>query len=135
MFEGPTDKEYRLVARCFLESGTLIGSYEDIWSVPAAWRALGTFRMCMDAITLLIGGGHAVKASFVKACVMQTDGISEAPYLLDEMAEFLVDDDEARTHWQTFITEDRFPHRCPRCSAAAFIGFLQVECKARCSGR
>lgn len=135
MFEGPTQKEYRLVARCLLESGLQIGSYEEIWTSTQAWRALGTLRECMDAITLLIGGNHAVKASFVKACVMQADGISETPYVLDEMAEFLVSDDEARQYWQTMTGDDMFPHRCPHCKAAAYVGFLQVECKARCTGR
>lgn len=135
MIRGPTKREHRIVARCLLENGILIGSPSEIWSHPSAWRALGTLRECVDAITLLIGGGHAVKASFVQACVMQADGISEVPFLLEEVSEFLVADPEARQFWQDMCNDDRFPHRCHVCGAAAFIGFLQVECKARCSGR
>lgn len=128
-------KEYRLVARCILESGILIGSYSDIWTHHYATEVLGTLRECIDAISLLIGGSHSVKASFVKACVMQADGLSKAPLFLDEVAEFLVEDDECRVYWQGMCLDDRFPHRCPHCNAAAFIGFLQVECKAKCAGR
>jgi hypothetical protein len=29
--------------------------------------------------------------------------------------------------------DDRYPHRCPRCGAPAFIGFNQVDCSKRCS--
>lgn len=129
---APTDWEWKLVARCMLEQHVLFGSFEEIWASPLTWRALGTWRECIDAISLLIGGSHSVKASFVKSCVMQADGISEAPYMLDEVAEFLVEDSEARVYWQAMCADDRFPHRCPHCGAAAYVGFLQVECKAAC---
>lgn len=135
MIRGPTDKEYRLVARCLIQQGVLIGSHEQIWTHQSAWRALGTWRECIDAVTLLIGGRHGVEASFVKACVMQADGLDGVPFCLDEVAEFMVEDAEARAYWQAVTPDDRFPHRCPQCGCAAFIGFLQVECKARCAGR
>lgn len=98
-----------------------------------AEQVLGTFRECIDAITTLIGGGHGVRASFVKACVMQADGLGKTPYLLDDVAEFLITDQESRDYWQMMCQDDRFPHKCPQCGAAAFIGFLQIECKAQCS--
>ncbi len=129
---GPSPEEFRLVARCLLESGVLIGSPEEIWTHSSAFRALETLRECVDAIVQLIGGKHGVKASFVKACVMQADGLSEAPFCLDEVAEFLVHDGEARRYWQGHVSDDMYPHRCPVCGAAAFIGFLQIDCKGSC---
>lgn len=128
----PTKAEKMLIARCLLECGELIGSVDDIWTSPRAYRALTTWRMCIDAIVDLIGGSHAVQASFIKACVMQTDGISATPAFLEEIAEFLVSDTLARLYWQSLVSDKHFPHRCPHCNAAAFIGFLQVDCKARC---
>lgn len=131
----PSALEHKLVARCLLENGVLIGSHAEIWTSGIAWRALGTFRECIDAITLLIGGGHAVQASFVKACVMQADGLSEVPFCLDEIAEFMVNDPEARLYWHVRVRDDMYPHACPRCGSAAYVGFLQIECRARCAGR
>jgi hypothetical protein len=132
LIEIPSEKEMKLVARCMLESSILIGSQKDIWTHPSAWRMLTTFRECINAITTLIGGNHGVKASFIKACVMQSDGMSEVPFALDEVAEFLVDDNEARVYWQTMCIDDMFPHTCPHCGAAAYIGYLLVECKGKC---
>lgn len=132
----PNRKERRLVYRCLLEQGVLIGNEEEVWSVPAAYRALDTLRECVDAICTLIGGRHGLTSSFVKACVMQGDmaGGGHAPYVLDEMAEFLVHDGEARAYWEGFVSDALYPHRCPFCGASAFVGFLQVDCKAKCSG-
>ena len=130
----PSTSERHLVARCLFDSEALIGSEDEIWTHPDAMRALGTFRECIDAITLLIGGKHGVAASFVKACVMQADGITSIPFMLDDVAEFLTTNGEARAYWQSLCQDDRFPHRCPWCGAAAFWGFLQIECKANCRG-
>ena len=88
--------------------------------------------MCVEALTELIGGGHAVQSSFIKACVMQTDGLGSAPYALEEVAEFLVEDPIARIYWDGRVRDGHYPHQCPHCHAAAFVGFLQVDCKARC---
>ena len=129
---GPSRIERALVARALLEGAVLIGSPDDIWSSPLAFRALATFRMCVEAITELIGGGHGVQASFVKACVLQMDGLGGVPYALEEMAEFLVSDTVARMYWDGMTCDSRFPHRCPHCSSAAYVGFLQVDCKASC---
>jgi hypothetical protein len=27
----------------------------------------------------------------------------------------------------------RYPHKCPRCSAAAYVGFTTIECSKRCA--
>jgi hypothetical protein len=129
----PTLNERRLIARCLLESGLLIGNEQEIWANPRAYRALATWRMCIDAITELIGNKHGVNASFIKSCVMQTDGLDSVPYALEEIAEFLANDQLARIYWDSQMRDSRYPHRCPHCHAAAFIGFLQVDCKARCS--
>lgn len=131
----PTLGESRVIVKFLIEKEMLGCSPDEVWQHGSAWRLLGTLRECIDAITLLIGGSHSVKASFIQACVMQADGISEVPFFLAELSEFLVEDGEARRFWQGMCTDDRFPHRCPRCGAAAFIGFLQVECKSQCSGR
>lgn len=122
-----------LIYRCLMESGLSIGSVDDVWSDSRAWRSLGTWRMCIDAITELIGGNHGVKASFIKACVMQTDGLGSVPYALEEVADFLVTDTLARLYWQSMVPDGDYPHKCPHCNSAAFIGFLQVDCKARCA--
>lgn len=122
-----------LVARALMESGELIGSEDEIWSSPYAYRALVTWRLCIEAITELIGGGHGVQASFVKACVMHMDDMStNAPYALDAIAEFMVGDTLCRLYWSALVSDQDYPHRCPHCNAAAFIGFLQVDCKACC---
>jgi hypothetical protein len=128
----PTKIERALVARCLLESGVLIGTVDEIWTHPNAYRAFETWRMCVDAIVELIGGGHGVQSSFVKACVMQFDGLSGVPYALEEVAEFLVTDPVARMYWDGLTLDSHYPHRCPHCRAAAFVGFNQVDCKARC---
>lgn len=133
MIAPPTRDERRIVARCLLESGILIGSQDEIWTHPKALMALGTLRMCVDAIVLLIGGGHGVRASFVKTCVMQTDGLSAPPFALDEMAEFLLDDSDARSYWEGRVPDDRFPKTCDRCGSAAYWGLNFIECKVRCS--
>lgn len=28
--------------------------------------------------------------------------------------------------------DEDFPHRCPHCEAAAFVGLTKVDCKAQC---
>ncbi len=30
------------------------------------------------------------------------------------------------------VTDERFPHECPKCSGPAYIGFSTVECKRGC---
>jgi hypothetical protein len=132
--EPPSKAERSLIARCMMECGELIADDEEqVWTHHLPYKALVTWRMCIDAITELIGGGHGVQASFVKACVMQTEGLRDAPYLLDELAEFMIVDGRARKYWDSLTTDKWYPHRCPHCGAAAFVGFLQVDCKGRCT--
>lgn len=122
-----------LLGRCILESGLMIADDVDqLWTSPAMYRGLVTWRMCIDAIVELIGGRHGVQASFVKACVLQTDGLQAMPWGLEEIADFLVTDTMARLYWDALLGDTRYPHKCPHCNAAAFVGFLQVDCKARC---
>jgi hypothetical protein len=116
-----------------MESGLLIADDVDqVWTNPTAFRALVTWRMCVDAIVELIGGRHGVQSSFVKACVLQTEGLKSMPFGLEEIADFLVTDTMARLYWDAMLADMRYPHRCPHCSSAAYVGFLQVDCKARC---
>lgn len=133
MTEAPSEQERQVVARCLLVQGVLIGSVDDIWTHQSAWRALVTLRLCIKAIGMLYRGGHGVQASYIKAIVMQEDDLVGAPFCLDEMAEFLCDDAVARVYWDTRVLDRDFPHRCPHCGAAAYVGFLQVWCKARCA--
>lgn len=128
----PTPRERWLVYRCLLTEGVLLGNEQEIWSVPAAYRALATLRLCIDAIERLAIVGFSVDESNVKSVVMQTDGIDGYPFVLDEMAHYLINDQGARHYWQTRLQDERYPHVCDRCGAAAFVGFLQVECKAGC---
>jgi hypothetical protein len=131
--DPPSKTERELIARCMMECGELMGDNVDqIWTHHLAYKALVTWRMCIESITDLIGGGHGVQASFVKACVMQTDGLRGTPYLIDEIAEFMLADGRARMYWDSLTVDKWYPHRCPHCRAAAFIGFLQVDCKAGC---
>lgn len=132
MVPTPTRIEKSLVARALMSGGILIGSVDEIWTHPSAFRALSTWRLCMEAITTLIGGGHGVQASFVKACVMQLDDVVDVPFALDEIAEFMIDDPVARMYWNTHVSDPHYSHRCPFCGAAAFIGIVHVDCKARC---
>lgn len=130
----PSKIEKRHVWRAILIQDVMIISEEDLWANhPIAFRALVTMRLCMDAIQRLIDGQHEVNAGFVKAVVMQGDDMDgEVPFMLDEMAEYLMTDEEARRWWQSQIADSRYPHRCPFCSAAAYIGFNQIECRALC---
>ncbi len=132
MTKGPSPIERRLVARALLTGGVLIGNEDEIWTHSSALRALGTLRMCVEAIGMLYRGGHGIQPSYVKAIVMQEDGLSGAPFALEEVADFLLTDPEARAYWDGLLPDRHFPHRCPHCGAAAFIGFLQVWCKGRC---
>ncbi len=129
---GPNEHERTLVWRCILESETLIGDIDDIWSHISSHRALVTMRLCVEAIGMLVRGKYSVQPSFVKSIVMQTDDIDRVPFLLEEMSEFLVADDEARAYWHTLMPDDRYPHECPFCGAAAFIGCISIDCKAKC---
>lgn len=131
---GPNASERRLIARCLFEGGVLIGSPDEIWSHSDAYRALGTWRECIDAITQLTDGKHMVRASFVKACVMQSEDLNgQVPFELETIADFVTSDSEARHYWDQLMADDRFPGRCPFCGAAAYIGFFQIECKSRCA--
>lgn len=121
-----------MVYRCLLTEGVLIGNEEEIWSVPAAYRTLVTMRLCIDAIGRLATAGFSVDETNVKSVVMQTDGLDGIPFVLDEMTHFLVDDPGARHYWQTRLHDEKFPHTCDRCGAAAYIGLNQIECKAGC---
>ncbi len=135
MIREPTSAEHALVGRCLLECGILIGSIQEIWTHPHALKALGTWRECVDAVTLLIGGGHGVVPSFIKSCVMQltqSGGQGITPPFLDDIAEWMTEDPRARAYWQNLVPDDLFPHRCPHCGNAAFVGFIQVDCKAKC---
>ena len=133
----PTKIERMLVARALCEAGELIGSTDEIWSHPSAFRALATWRLCINAITALIAGKHGVQASFIKSHVMKhTAGMSNlgsiTPFCLDSIAEFMVTDTMARLYWDSITNDPHYPQRCPRCGAAAFIGYTQIDCKARC---
>lgn len=118
-----------------MTEGILIGSVDEIWTHSAAYRALATWRHCMDAMQRLTDHGQGIFASWIKAIVMQDVGGDPVPFSLDELAEFMVTDSMARSYWTGCVKDDRFPHRCPLCkTAAAFVGFNQVECRARCRG-
>ena len=113
----------------------MVGSEDDIWSgAPGpAFRALVTLRMCIEAIRDLVEGKHTVTASFVKAVVMQSDDLVDAPFCLSEMAEFLMNDSEGRDYWTGAMPDDRYPVTCPLCKvSAAYVGANTVECKSKC---
>lgn len=129
----PTKSERFHIARCLTMYGVLIGSEREIWTHPSATRALVTWRLCLEAITELIGGRHGIEASFIQACVMQLEDVVEVPFALSEVAEYLATDSTARLYWRLMcLDRENFPHRCPHCGAAAFVGFNLVDCKARC---
>lgn len=128
----PTTSERWHVYRCLLTEGVLIGNEEEIWSSQSAYRTLVTMRLCIDAIERLDTIGFQVSEESVKSIVMQTDDLDGIPFALDEMAHYLVMNDEARFYWQMRLRDDRFPHVCDRCGSAAFIGLNIIECKAGC---
>ena len=134
MVSEPNPKERRIVGRCLLEMAVLIGSVDEIWTDVAAYRALETLRMCVDAIRLLVNGKHAVKSSFVKSVVIQTNDLGGTPYCLDEVAEFIMTDGEARAYWDTQVPDELHPSKCPLCGAYAYVGLNEIDCKAGCRG-
>lgn len=130
--DKPSSEERWIVWKCLMDNGLLIGSLDEVWTHRNAWLLLTTLRECMDAISLIVGAGIAVHSETIKSCVMQSDGMDTAPFGLSYMAEFLYEDNRARTYWQSMTPDDKFPHKCPYCKSAAFIGFNMVDCKAKC---
>lgn len=128
----PTPSERNLIAKSLILCGELIGSVDDIWTHPNAFKALGTWRFCMEAIAELVSNRYTVMPSFIKSIVLKKCIATGWPYLLDEIAEFLVNDNAARRYWDGVISDPHYPHRCPHCNSAAFVGFLQIDCKVRC---
>lgn len=135
--QPPSAIERRLVYRCLLESGILIGSEADIWTSVRAHQALETMRICIAEIHDLVLKGQAVLPAAIKLGakdLWQRTGWPSHRFALDEVADFLVNDSEARRHWENSVPDDRFPHTCPLCKrSAAFVGFNSVECKAKCT--
>jgi hypothetical protein len=129
---SPSYGEKLIVAGAMMECGELIGSLEEIWTHPLAYKCLGTLRLCVEGIQRLVASKQAVDADSIKAVVMYHNGFQPAPYMLSDLAEYLTVNSYARLHWSTQVPDSMFPHRCPFCSAAAFIGFLQIECKNDC---
>ena len=130
--KNPSDEERWIVWRCLLESGILIGSIIETWTHRNAWLMLGTLRECIDALMLIIDSGISVHPDTIKVCVMQSEGLDCVPFSLGEMTHFLCENPRARNYWQTFVPDSHYPHKCPKCGFAAFIGFNLVDCKARC---
>lgn len=128
----PTPAERRLVYRCFLHQMILLGNEEEIWSVPDAWRMLNTLRSCVSGIEALTKVGFPVTPDGVMSATLLQVGVGPEPFHLADMAVHLCEDDEARLYWQTQLNDEKFPHRCPNCGAAAYVGFNQVDCRARC---
>ncbi len=132
--DSPSYGERLIVAGAMLESGELIGSLEEIWTHPLAYKCLDSLRLCVVGIQRLVASKQAVDANNIRAVVMYHNGFNVPPYMLDDLAEYLVTNPYGKLHWQQSVPDSMFPHKCPFCQAAAFIGFLQVECKANCDG-
>jgi hypothetical protein len=130
----PSPKEKRIITRCMNEQDVVYGDTEYIWSQPSAYRMLATMRLCLDAIVNLANMHHEVNPSFIVAVVMQTNDMGEPPFGLTEMAEHLCTNTDARAYWVSMMTDGQYPHRCPFCGAAAYIGLRMIECKSECRG-
>lgn len=128
----PTAKEKYLIARFMTVYRHMSCSVDEVWTSQDAYVALTTWRYCVDAIDELVKGNHGVQPSFIKAYVMQLTTIPSTPRFLDDMAEFITDDQVARAYWDSILKDSHYPHSCPNCGSAAFIGFLQIDCKASC---
>lgn len=131
--QPPTKAERHLVYRCLLTRHGLIGDEDDMWASPFAPPVLKALRTCVRAILNLIENREGVYASSIKMRVTSWWGTS-AVGGLDEMADFLVDDREAREYWQGLQPDSRYPHTCPLCGRSpAYVGFLTVECRSKCA--
>lgn len=132
--DSPSYGEKLIVAGAMLECGELIGSLEEIWTHPLAYKCLDTLRLCVSGIQKLVGSKQAVDANNIRAVVMYHNGFNGPPYMLDDLAEYLVTNSYGKLHWQSQVPDSMFPHKCPFCTSSAFIGFNMVECKANCAG-
>lgn len=122
------------VARFLLTDMILIGSVDEIWTHQTAFRALATWRLCIQAIQRLVAARQSVLPSYVKAVVMQLPDVVDSPFALDEIAEFMVTDERVRRYWDGLVLDRNYPLRCPLCKVgAAYVGMNEVDCKSRCA--
>lgn len=128
----PTQKEKRLVWRCMNDQDIHYGDQDYIWSQGSAYQLLVTLRLCVESIVHLTNMHNEVTPDFVKTVVIQTNDLEGLPFCLDEMSMFLCIDAEAKSYWSTFCFDGAFPHKCPFCGAAAYIGLRMVDCRAMC---
>lgn len=116
---------------CLIDAGALVGSVDEIMSTKMGREAHVTLRMCVDAVRYLIERKMALSRQNLKLIVCSE--CTSPPPNIDEMAAFFVDNKLARKFWRGRIQDpDLFPHVCPLCGGAAFIGFAQVDCRSRC---
>ena len=133
----PTNQERLVLWEMMLRSQALSGGLDEVWRHPATWRALGTMRRAVRSLDGLARLGRAVAASRVKRGMEGLpflEGEEDPPFMLDEVVEHLLCDGRAKDYWMRLMPDERFPHQCPLCGLAAFVGFTQVECRHGCFG-
>lgn len=125
--------ERRLVSRCLLESSVLICSEDDMLHHPLGFSGLVAFRFCVSSIGVLLSKKVAVSQPNVKlTAIIEYGGELANIPLINELSTFCVDDNAARAFWRGRIPMGSYPHMCPQCDSACFIGFNQIDCRLRC---
>ena len=129
--DPPDPEEREIIAELMMSTGALIGTVDQIWTHPSSGRALVTMRRAIRAIDHLVRLGRALGATRVKMAItaLAEEGDEEYPFMLDETVKHLLEDGHARTYWDMLMPTKDYPHVCPRCGHACFIGFLQIDCK------
>lgn len=121
----------RLVASCLLEEGILIGSLDDIMGHHLFPMALFTFRECNSAIEYILENRMSLTKQNIRL-IANSHTQSRLEYL-DEIVDLCLNNTLARMFWRSRVPDpELYPHRCPDCLGAAFIGIVSIDCRSRC---
>ena len=122
-------REREIVADIMASAENLIGSVDDLWTHPSARRIHTTLGLVVLGLFELVAAGRAIGMSRLRTAVYGIAPRGSELYALDEVMQHLMTDPKARCFWDDLMPDKSYPHRCPRCSLAAFVGFNRVSCK------
>lgn len=137
IYTPPNTEESWIVWNCFLQFGILLGSEEEVWSHQFAFAGLKTMRLLVETIKFFAKENQEISVYNLETYLLKNNvEFNNDQYSYSsEMSDFLIYNPRARVYWQSLLKDDKFPHLCPFCGRAAYIGFMQIECKAKCDAK